>query len=210
VVSPTLALPSAATNGLMSRLVECESTINRIKDSIQEAMMMSQPVQSTVINPDLNAQVKEVQVLVKQLKQKVAGKGIQIATKTFQFFDKVKPWISLQLPNKHYGLFVDGMSIFELFVAGHIDTETAYLSFYSQHQTGFQSSFEAKVASSVQNLFPTIFGKSDSNVDTAEPLPALSRPEKWDSNDGNKGLRTKTLATLGMWSFNSKKQSPPF
>jgi hypothetical protein len=102
------------------------------------------------------------------------------------------------------------MSIFELFVAGHIDTETAYLSFYSQHQTGFQSSFEAKVASSVQNLFPTIFGKSDSNVDTAEPLPALSRPEKWDSNDGNKGLRTKTLATLGMWSFNSKKQSPPF
>ncbi len=108
--------------------------------------------------------------------------------KTFQSFEEVKTWVSLQLPCRRYGLFVDGISIFEFFVLGHVDVEMTYLSFYSQHRTGFQSSFEAKVASSVQNLFPTLFGKSDGNVDTAEALPTLNKPEKWDSNDSNTGL----------------------
>jgi hypothetical protein len=56
-------------------------------------------------------------------------------------------------------------------------------------RTGLGSTFEARVASSVQNLFPSVFSKSDSNVDTAEALPALTSPEKWDSNDGNTGVR---------------------
>ncbi len=40
----------------------------------------------------------------------------------------------------------------------------------------------------IQNLFPSVFGKADGIVDTAEALPALNSPEKWDSNDGNTGL----------------------
>jgi len=56
-------------------------------------------------------------------------------------------------------------------------------------RTGLGSTFEARVASSIQNLFPSVFSKSDSNVDTAEALPALTAPEKWDSNDGNTGVR---------------------
>lgn len=82
-----------------------------------------------------------------------------------------------------------GVSIFEFFAHGHIDAETTYSSFYSQHWTGFTSSYEARVASSIQNLFPTVFSKADSNVDTAEALPALSSPDKWDSNYGNTGSR---------------------
>jgi len=49
----------------------------------------------------------------------------------------------------------------------------------------------------MQNLFPSVFGKSDSNVDTAEALPALSKPEKWDSNDGNTGLRYQITRNMG-------------
>jgi hypothetical protein len=44
------------------------------------------------------------------------------------------------------------------------------------------------VASSVQNLFPLVFGKTNRNVDTDEALPALPTPERWDSNDGNTGF----------------------
>jgi hypothetical protein len=81
------------------------------------------------------------------------------------------------------------VSIFEFFTHGHIDAETTYSAFYNQHRTGFQSTYEARVASSIQNLFPSVFGKTDGNVDTAEALPALKTPDKWDSNDGNTGLR---------------------
>jgi hypothetical protein len=81
------------------------------------------------------------------------------------------------------------VSIFEFFTHGHIDAETTYSAFYNQHRTGFQSTYEARVASSIQNLFPSVFGKTDGNADTAEALPALKTPDKWDSNDGNTGLR---------------------
>lgn len=144
----------------------------------------------------IDSRLKEMQAQMKQLQLKVVSKGVQIANKTFQTFKDVKVWVDLNLPNHRYGLFVDGVSIFEFFSAGHIDDETTYSSFYSQHRTGFKSTFEAQVASSVQNLIPRVFGKSDSNVDTAEALPALPSPEKWDSNDGNTGLRYQVMRNM--------------
>jgi len=80
---------------------------------------------------------------MKQLQLKVVGKGVQVANKTFQAFDDVKTWVDTHLPNHWYGLFVDGVSIFEFFSVGHIDAETTYSYFYSQHRTGFKSTFEA-------------------------------------------------------------------
>lgn len=56
---------------------------------------------------------------------------MQIANCTFQSFEDVKTWVSAYLPNHHYGLFVDGVSIFEFFTHGHIDAETTYTLFYS-------------------------------------------------------------------------------
>lgn len=146
-----------------------------------------------------NPQIRELQAQVKQLQLRVVGKGVQVANKVFQSFDDVLSWVPLHLPNRRYGLFVDGVSIFEFFTNGHIDAETTYSSFYSQHRIGFASTYEARIASSVQNLFPTVFGKTDANVDTADTLPALPNPDKWDSNDGNTGLRyqiTRNMADV--------------
>jgi hypothetical protein len=138
---------------------------------------------------------------MKQLQLRVVGKGVQIANRTFQSFDDVRTWVITNLPIHRYGLFVDGVSIFEFFTHGHIDAETTYSSFYSQYRTGFQSTFEARVASSIQNLFPTVFGKSDSKMDTAEALPALKTPDKWDSNDGNTGLRYQISRNMAYVEF---------
>lgn len=146
-----------------------------------------------------NPQIRELQAQIKQLQMRVVGKGVQVANRVFQSFDDVLAWVPLHLPNRRYGLFVDGVSIFEFFTNGHIDAETTYSSFYSQHRTGFASTYEARIASSVQNLFPTVFGKTDANVDTADTLPALPNPDKWDSNDGNTGLRyqiTRNMADV--------------
>jgi hypothetical protein len=113
------------------------------------------------------AEVCALQAEVKQLQLRVVGKGVQIANRTFQLFDEVKTWV-----------------VFKFFTHGHNDAETAYSSFYSQHRTSFHSSYKARMASSIQNLLPTEYGKMESNVDTTNALPALKSLDKWDSNDG--------------------------
>ena len=95
----------------------------------------------------------------------MVGKGVQSANNFFQSFERVLTWVHTHLLTRHYGLFADAVSIFQFFTSGHIDAEVKYTSFSSQHWTGFSSSSEARVASSVQNLFPAIFGKSDANAD---------------------------------------------
>jgi hypothetical protein len=183
--------PSHVT--LTAKVANCEQSLLTLKNRIGELshLQTSYPASTAV-----ESSLKELRVQMKQLQLKVVGRGVQIANKTFQTFEDVKTWVDTHLPNHRYGLFVDGVSIFEFFSAGHIDAETTYSSFYSQHRTGFKSTFEARVASSVQNLFPGVFGKSDSNVDTAEALPALSTPERWDSNDGNTGLRYQIMRNM--------------
>jgi len=42
--------------------------------------------------------------------------------------------------------------------------------------------FEARLAASTQNLFPTVFGRTNSGgLDDSEYLPALMDPDKWDN-----------------------------
>jgi hypothetical protein len=196
-IAPASSLGGDPAHTLASKMEVCEQTVNTFRKVLED--LQGRPTGPDVDVSALDSRIREVQTQMKQLQLKVVGKGVQIANKTFQSFEDVKTWVDLNLPNHRYGLFVDGVSIFEFFAAGHVDAETTYSSFYSQHRTGFKSTFEARVASSVQNLFPSVFGKSDSNVDTAESLPALPSPAKWDSNDGNTGLRyqiTRNMADV--------------
>lgn len=186
-------LPSATTTliepnqvPLAAKIANREQSIVSLSNMIED---LPTPQASFPASTAVESTLKELQVQMKQIQLKVVGKGVQVANKTFQTFEDVRTWVDTHLPNHRYGLFVDGVLIFEFFSAGHIDAETTYSLFYSQHRAGFKSTFEARIASSVQNLFPSVFGKSDSNVDTSEALPALPSPEKWDSNDGNTGLR---------------------
>lgn len=202
------SVPQPVAPNLSQRLADCESQLHTLHELLSDHLINSSPPPTTPSIPvvqlspgvgttELSAQLKELQTQMKQLQLRVVGKGVQIANRTFQSFDDVKFWVMTHLPTRRYGLFVDGVSIFEFFTHGHVDAETTYTSFYSQHRTGFQSTYETRVASSIQNLFPTVFGKAASNVDTAEALPALKTPEKWDSNDGNTGLRYQISRNMG-------------
>jgi hypothetical protein len=86
--------------------------VDTLKESLQE-FISAPPRSSPELSSDVSLQLKDFQIQLKQLQQKVVGRGVQIANKTFQSFDEVKTWVSLQLPNRRYGLFVDGVSIFE-------------------------------------------------------------------------------------------------
>ena len=142
---------------------------------------------------DLVTQVISLQAQVKLLQQRIVGDGVQIGSKVFQSFDDLRAWVPLKLPNRRYGLFVDAVSLLDFFTSvGHVDAEQTFTSFYSQKKTGFASMYEARVAASVQNLFPMVFGKSDSSgLDTSDRLPALNDPNKWDN--GATGLKYQIL-----------------
>jgi hypothetical protein len=91
--------------------------------------------------------------------------------------------VKTELPNRRYCLFVDAVSLLDFFTCiGHVDAEKTFAAFHSQQKTGFASMYEARVAASVQNLFPMVFGKSSaSGLDDSEFLPAIQDPDKWDN-----------------------------
>jgi hypothetical protein len=193
--------PNATLSSSFSAPLEVLRCVQELESQVAELLSTQDASAGTNLGPSSNSalftQVQELSAQMKQLQLRVVGRGVQIANKVFRSFDDVRAWVGAHLPTRRYGLFVDGVSIFEFFTHGHIDAETTYSSFYSQHRTGFASTYEARVASFIQNLFPTVFGKADSNVDTAEALPVLPAPERWDSNDGNTGLRYQITRNMG-------------
>jgi hypothetical protein len=194
---PSTGIPALDVDShlvLAAKVENCEQLLQSFRQTLTD--LQDRPNDHIQGTSSFDSRLREVQVQMKQLQLKVVGKGVQIANKTFQTFEDVKVWVDANLPNHRYSLFVDGVSIFEFFTAGHIEAEATYSAFYSQHKTGFKSTFEARVVASVQNLFPSVFGRSDSNVDTAEALPALPNPSKWDSNDGNTGLRYQIMRNM--------------
>ena len=93
------------------------------------------------------------------------------------------------IPGGRYGLFVDVVSCLKRFASGHVDHSEALAAMNNSQKTGFPSMYEARVAGSMQNLFPTVLGKGNSDgMDSTKFLPALQNPDKWEYN-GIKGLK---------------------
>jgi hypothetical protein len=88
-----------------------------------------------------------------------------------------------------YGLFVDGVSLLDFFTfVSHTDTEKSMAAYYKSQKSGFASMLKARLAASTLNLFPMVFGRTNSGgMDDSEYLPALMDPDKWDN--GMTGLR---------------------
>jgi hypothetical protein len=127
--------------------------------------------------------LQELQAQLKALQHQVAGGGVRIGTKIFQSFDVVESWVKTDLPNQCYGLFVDAVSLLDFFSCiGHVDADKTFAAFHSQQKTGFTLMYEARVAASIQNVFPMVFGRtSSSGMDDSEYIPAIQDPMKWDN-----------------------------
>jgi hypothetical protein len=63
-----------------------------------------------------------------------------------------------------------------------VDADKTFQALHNQQKTGFSSMYEARVAASVQNIFPIVLGKaSASGMDDSEYIPAIQDPNKWDN-----------------------------
>ena len=138
---------------------------------------------------DLTATVKTMQEQIALLEKRVVGKGVSLGTLTLQSFEDCMTWVTTHIPPDRWGLFVDGVSLFEFMDVQHTEVHDALQAIHNSKKSGFASLFESRVAVSMSNLLPTLFGKTSADgMDTSEFLPALPNPDKWDLN-GVTGLK---------------------
>jgi len=153
------------------------------------------PVESTTpssVPPEMNSigvAIATLEAKVKTLECRVVGDRVTMGSYVFQSFEDCRVWMKTHLPGGRYGFFVDVVSCFEMFAAGHVDHSEALAAMNNSQKTGFPSMYKARVAGSMQNLFPTVLGKGSSDgMDSTRFLPALQNPDKWEYN-GMSGLK---------------------
>jgi len=188
--SPTTA--QAAPVGDVTTLQEQVAALTASVTALQEAQWHSTAAAPPGMLQDqttVDETLRDLQAQVKLLQVRIVGSGVQIGGVVFQCFDDVRSWVTAKFQIRRYGLFVDGVSLLDFFsFVSHVDTEKSVSAFYNQQKSGFVSMYEARVASSTQNLFPMVFGRSTATgMDDSEYLPALQDPDKWDN--GITGLR---------------------
>jgi hypothetical protein len=174
---------SATTDRLKQQIQDLTSKVESLDQmawqQIQSAPSPTSVTQSITMDSDL----QDLRHQLKILQHRIVGGGVKVGSKVFESFEDVQVWVKSDLPIRRYGLFVDAVSILDFFSClGHIDAENQVSTLHDANKAGFTSIYESRVATSVQNIFPRIFGKGDSH----QYLPAIRNPDKW--NDGSDGL----------------------
>ena len=152
-----------------------------VAGSTVSALMMDQGV--------IVDRIVQMEHKLQTLERRLVGDGVSVGIYAFQSFEDCRVWMKTHVPNHRYGLFVDVISLFELFCMDHITTSETIGSFYNSKKTGFATMYEASHAASMTNMLPTILGKgSKDGMDSSRFLPGLQHPDKW-SYGGTSGLR---------------------
>jgi hypothetical protein len=181
----TEQVPPDVTEKLASQLQELTSKVDLLQQILWEGSAIASSSSTSLSSSSTNADqlLRDMQGQLKVLQQRVVGAGVQVGAKVFQSFEDVETWVKAELPTQRYGLFVDAVSLLDFFAcSGHVDAEKTFQAFHNQQKTGFSSMYEARVAASVQNVFPMVFGKvSATGMDDSAYIPAIQDPNKWDN-----------------------------
>jgi hypothetical protein len=178
--SASNSVPRTDYEVLQKQVAQLTTTVESMQTVLWDSGCSSPAVSPQAGDPV----ILEIQSQLKQLQHQVVGGGVRIGAKIFQSFDMVETWVKSELPNQRYGLFVDAVSRLDFFSCiGHVDANKTFAAFHSQQKNGFSSMYEARVAASVQNVFPIVLGRSNSTgIDDSEYIPAISDPDKWDNS----------------------------
>jgi hypothetical protein len=82
-------------------------------------LMPITPTNSSDSEPSFRLSTLEEKI--RQLENRVVGDGVTIGTFIFQTLDDVRSWCALHLKSNIFGLFLDGVSIFEFLAQDHAD-----------------------------------------------------------------------------------------
>jgi hypothetical protein len=175
------SVSSSALKNLDDKIHELSAAIEKLQDSAWKNDIAPFPTHHSI--QDMDQSIRDLKNQVQRLQLRVVGSGVQVGGIVFQCFKDVKTWVLCKFPIRRYGLFVYAVSLLDLFTCvSHVEAEKSFSAFYNQQKSGFVSMNKARVAASVQNLFPMVFGRSNSSgLDNSEYLPAIQDPDKWDN-----------------------------
>jgi len=145
---------------------------------------------------DTSLKLNTIDERLRRLETRIVGDGVTIGPYVFQTLDDVRLWCGTHLKSNRFGLFLDGVSIYEFLAQDHADASEVLTNLYNSQKNKFSNLYDSKVLASCQNLFPTLFGRSSADgLDTSKTLPGLTTPDKWDNN-GVTGLRFQLAREL--------------
>jgi hypothetical protein len=145
---------------------------------------------------DGEAHLNTFEHLVKSLEKRIVGDGIRVGRFLFQSKEDLRLWLLQHVQNNRFCLFLDAVSIFDFLAQAHVDSEANISHLYNSQKNGFDTTYESRIISSMQNLFPNLFGKSSSDgLDTSRASPGLKSADKWNS-EGVTGLQLQVEREL--------------
>jgi hypothetical protein len=145
---------------------------------------------------DGEARLNTLEHLVKSLEKRIVGDGIRVGRFLFQSKEDLRLWLLQHVQNNRFGLFLDAVSIFDFLAQAHVDSESNMSHLYNSQKNGFDTTYESRIISSMQNLFPNLFGKASADgLDTSRALPGLQSADKWNS-EGVTGLQLQVEREL--------------
>ena len=135
---------------------------------------------------DIYERIKTLEDMVSTLKARSGNEGVKVQHHVFQSKEELREWVQLNLSGCRFGIFLDGVSIWEYFSQSHQNMTDVMNSFRDTSRIGFTTIHEGKVATSFQNVLPSILGKGS---DTSLYLPGLASHKRWNAGNGSSGLR---------------------
>ena len=160
------------------------------QDSILNSLFSSVPTDSADVLKSEEAmhddKICKLQEDIRTLMARTSGDGFKLRNFNFQSMEELRVWIKEHVTGHRFGLFVDGVSIWEYYRHGHFSMPEVLASMRDTTRVGFATVQEARVATSFENVLPAVLGKG---TDASKSLPGLPNVKAWDAGDGNNGLR---------------------
>jgi hypothetical protein len=100
---------------------------------------------STSPNPDTSetdARVRALEHAIKSLEKRIVGDGIRLGRFLFQSQEDLRIWITAHLANHRFGLFLDGVSIFDFLAQAHTDSQDNMAHLCNSQKNGFETVYE--------------------------------------------------------------------
>ena len=135
---------------------------------------------------DIFERLKYLEDTVATLQARSTSDGVRVQHHAFQSKDELQQWIQIHLTGCRFGIFLDGVSVWEYFSQSHQNMTEVMNTFRDSARIGFATIHEGKVATSFQNVSSAMLGKG---TDTSLYLPGLAAHKKWNAGNGTSGMR---------------------
>ena len=160
-----------------------------VQDDIFNSLFTTAPaINKTQVNDVAiaNNHIARIQEDINTLMARTSGDRFKMRNFNFQSVEELRIWVKQHVCGHRFGLFVDGVSLWEHYRHGYFSMPEVLASMRDTTRVGFATVQEARVATSFENLLPAILGKGG---DHTKSLPGLPNQKAWDAGDGNNGLR---------------------